>query len=62
MKQQISSIICNACIRIVGTVEEIENTDKPGFFRNVPKPDPMPLKCPECRSPLQRVFGKLNNQ
>ena len=53
------SIICEKCIRIVGTVDEVEEPDRPGFFRNVPNPNPMPTRCQGCKGALTRIMGSV---
>jgi uncharacterized protein with PIN domain len=51
-------IMCESCILIIGTVTEIQTSDRVGFFSNKPDPDPMPAQCPECQGPLTRVITK----
>jgi hypothetical protein len=49
------NIVCNACVSIIGTVTEVEDKKRAGFFTNVCKPNPMPAKCPTCKGPLVRL-------
>ena len=56
-KKAPDSIICEHCIRIIGVVNEVEDPVRPGFFRNVPEPNPMPTICPECKGNLTRIVG-----
>lgn len=57
MKRNLNTIICTntECNNLVGTVQEIENS--PGFFSNVPTPNPMPTRCPKCQSPTTWVIN-----
>jgi len=46
---------CATCNMVKGTVSEVEAEDRPGFFRNVSVPDPMPTKCDVCGAMLSRL-------
>lgn len=50
-------IRCTECKVLVGTLTEVPIEDRPGFFRNVCEPNPMPTKCPTCHNILMRVPG-----
>lgn len=51
-------VICSKCDCVAGTVLEVEDPKRVGFYANVCKPDPMPTVCSQCNSALIRVGGK----
>jgi len=59
MKKQPDQVICEKCVTIVGTVYEIEDPARPGFYRNECKPSPLPPKCLSCHGPLTRIIGAI---
>jgi hypothetical protein len=54
MKRPIE-VICEGCQTILGIVNEVEDEGRPGFFRNVCEPNPMPTRCSACNESPTRV-------
>lgn len=59
MMSNTDEVHCLVCQVVLGTVTATEVANKPGFFRNICNPDPMPVKCPTCKSALTRVHTEL---
>lgn len=57
MRQEGFQVVCEACSLLIGSVREVEidSEKRPGFFKNVCTPSPMPTKCPQCKGFLTRT-------
>lgn len=48
-------VMCLDCKLVVGTVAEVSDPNRAGFYSNVCTPNPMPVKCEVCAGALTRV-------
>jgi hypothetical protein len=55
MKRQAVVIVCKLCPKVIGTVQEVEDPKRVGFYANESFPNPMPQYCPTCNSVLERA-------
>jgi hypothetical protein len=60
MMSNVDEVHCLVCQKVLGTVTATEEANRPGFFRNVCDPNPLPTKCPVCKSRLTRVHTPQN--
>lgn len=55
VKRSAFTVICSTCKAVVGVINEIEDTDRPGIFQNEPEGEMPPTCCPQCNGQLMRA-------